>query len=115
MGTGTSWDAVRVSAKVGRAVVDRLGDQCGAVIVDGYALALYWLIRPGSADAWTLPAYLVSVLGPGAYVAVPPVKATSGPGLWWGAAPTPLRCFTDTELLHSALTAEIAHAHGPRP
>ncbi|WP_405749516.1 hypothetical protein OG232_04845 [Streptomyces sp. NBC_01411] len=115
IGTGTSWDAVRVSAQVGRAVVDCLGDQCGAVIVDGYGLTLYWLIRPGSADAWTLPSYLVSILGPGAYVAVPPAKATSGPGLWWGLAPTPLRCFTDAELLHSAIEAEIAHANGPRP
>ncbi|MFE2375235.1 hypothetical protein [Streptomyces sp. NPDC059398] len=113
--TGTCWDAVRVSTRFGRAVIDRLGDQCGAVIADGYGQVLYWLIKPGSADAWTLPSHMVGVLGSSAYVAVPPVGRTSGSGLHWGVALTPLCYLTDTDLLHTALEAEIAYAYGPRP
>ncbi|WP_406067346.1 hypothetical protein OG372_01635 [Streptomyces sp. NBC_01020] len=112
---GKSWDAVRVSARFGRAVIDRLGDQCGAVIVDGYGSVLYWLIKPGSADAWTLPSYVVGILGTSAYVAVPPLRRTSGPGLRWDVPLTPLCYLTDTVLLHAALAAEIAHVNGPRP
>ncbi|WP_406349357.1 hypothetical protein OHA44_37505 [Streptomyces sp. NBC_00144] len=113
--TGTSWDAVRATTRFGQAVIDRLGEHCGAVIVDGFGAVLYWLVKPGSADAWTLPRHTVGILGSSAYVAVPPVRATSGPGLHWGVPLEPLRCLTDTELLHSAIEAEIAHANGPRP
>ncbi|WP_326694751.1 DUF6415 family natural product biosynthesis protein [Streptomyces sp. NBC_01766] len=112
--TGKYWDAVRVATGLGRCVVDRLGPQCGAVIEDAYGMVLYWLIEPGAADAWELPQHTVGVLGPHTYVAVPPVGRTSAPGLHWAVPVSPLCYLTDPELLHAALTAEIALAYGPR-
>lgn len=112
--TGTAWDAVRSTDRFGRAVIDRLGSRCGAVIVDGSGAVLYWLVKPGSADKWMLPQYAVSIIGANAYVAVPSVRFVSGPGLHWGIAPTPLRCLTDTELLFAAIEAETERAYGPR-
>jgi len=111
---GRSWDAVRVPSSVGARVLERLGEDSGAVIEDGYGAILYWLVRPGAADAWDLPQAYVGILGVASYVAVPPVRRIEGPGVRWAVALSALRYLTNPEQLHAALTAEINAAVGPR-
>jgi hypothetical protein len=111
---GCSWDAVRVQSSIGLRVVERLGGDSGAVIEDRFGSLLYWLVRPGAADAWELPQPFVEIRGVTSYLAVPPVHRVQGPGVRW-AVPLTAECYlTDPELLHAALAAEINAAVGPR-
>lgn len=111
---GHSWDAVRVS-RIGPRVIERLGEDSGAVIEDRYGAVFYWLVRPGSADTWELSSLFVRLRGTASYVAVPPVKRTEGPGVRWAVPLGPTCYLTDPGLLHAALAAEIDAAVGPRP
>ncbi|MFH8369210.1 hypothetical protein [Streptomyces sp. NPDC018031] len=108
---GEWWDAVRVPADIGARALDRLGDDSGAVISDGWGRLLYWLIPPGTAEDWRLPR--VQVLGRTAremaYVGVPPAHRQSGPALHWRIPPTTDgRWLTEPEALHTALTGATA-------
>jgi len=111
---GTSWDAVRVSARCGHGVIDRLGEDSGAVIEDTAAGVLYWLVYPGGADGWRLSELYVNVLGATTYLVVPPVRCTEGTRLRWALPLTPTRYLTSPQALHDALAAEIHAASGPR-
>jgi hypothetical protein len=97
---GRWWNAVRVPVALGA-----LGDETGAVIEDGYGGIMYWLVLPGDASAWRLPD--VQVLGRGSHVAVPPLRRTSGPGLYWRVPLSNDSYWTDTERLRAALTAAV--------
>lgn len=112
---GCSWDAVRAQSSIGARVLERLGEDSGAVIADGSAAILYWLVHPGAADAWELPQPFVEIRGVASYIAVPPVTYTDGSGLRWATPLAPTRYLTDPELLHAALAAEVNAAIGPRP
>ncbi|MEV6791228.1 hypothetical protein AB0M87_04325 [Streptomyces sp. NPDC051320] len=112
---GRSWDAVRIPYSFGVSVVERLGEYCGGVIQDGYAHTLYWLIKPGAADNWEpIPGSSVTILGATSYVAVPPVRRTEGPGLWWKVPLLAVRYLTDADLLWAALEEELDSRLGPR-
>ncbi|MFE1958908.1 DUF6415 family natural product biosynthesis protein [Streptomyces sp. NPDC059479] len=106
---GRYWDAVRVRTDVGERVIKRLGNNSGAVIQDSYGAALYWLVAPGTADAWDLPSEQVVPLGAATFVAVPPAHFTdTSRRIRWAVPLTAERYLTDAELLHDALAAEIA-------
>ncbi|WP_211041620.1 hypothetical protein [Streptomyces tardus] len=110
MQAGVTWDAVRVSAWVSRAVLPALGERSGAVLEDGYSGVWYWLIASGAGGGWRFgPA--VQVLGAATWLAVPPVHRTERPGLRWVLAPGGgTRALTEPELLHAALQRQV----GPR-
>ncbi|MEV6796420.1 hypothetical protein AB0M87_31515 [Streptomyces sp. NPDC051320] len=115
VGAGYAWDAVRMPCSFGVTIIERLGENCGGVIQDGYAHTLYWLIKPGTADNWAhVPGASVTILGATSYVAVPPVGRNEGPGLWWNVPLEPLRYLTDADLLGAALEEELDAALGPR-
>ncbi|MFF2852970.1 DUF6415 family natural product biosynthesis protein [Streptomyces sp. NPDC058001] len=107
---GRYWDAVRVPQSIGEPVRARLREASGAIIHDGYARAMYWLVLPDAVTAWSTLSQHVQVLGEGTYVAVPPVHWTDRPGLEWMQPPTPTRYLTDAGLLTAALDTEL----GPR-
>ncbi|MFI9585388.1 hypothetical protein ACIHCQ_26830 [Streptomyces sp. NPDC052236] len=112
---GRMWDAVRVPARIGLRVTERLADSSGAVIQDGWGGLLYWLVRPRAADDWGLPKPCVEIRGEGTYVAVPPGWCTQEQWrLRWIVPPTRTCYLTDPELLHAALAAEIDILIGPR-
>lgn len=113
---GRAWDAVRVPSRIGLAVIERLGDDSGAVIQDASGGILYWLVRPGAADDWELPQLFVEICGDASYVAVPPVgRIEDHHRLRW-IVPLTRTCYlTDPELLHAVLVAEIDALFGPRP
>jgi hypothetical protein len=98
---GEWWDAVRVPLATGLRILEHLGTRTGAVIEDGYGGVLYWLVPPGAADTWDVPA--AHILGPGCHVAVPPRHRTYAPGLHWRVPPTRTRHWTDPAALHAAL------------
>ncbi|MFD8967047.1 DUF6415 family natural product biosynthesis protein [Streptomyces sp. NPDC059568] len=109
VGAGRYWDAVRVRTDVGERVIRRLGGNSGAVIQDMYGSALYWLVAPGTADAWDLPSEQVVPLGVATFVAVPPAHFTdTSRRIRWAVPLTATRYLTGAELLHGALAAEIA-------
>lgn len=113
---GRAWDAVRVPARIGLPVLARLGEHSGAAIHDRTGGGIYWLIRPGTADAWDLPQSSVEVRGETSYITVPPVARTAAHhSLRWAVPLTPTCYLTDPELLHAALAAEIDAVTGPRP
>ncbi|WP_338895474.1 hypothetical protein WBG99_06935 [Streptomyces sp. TG1A-60] len=105
---GRWWNAVRVPVVLGAPALKSLADESGAVIKDGYGGILYWLIPPGAATDWRLTG--VQVLGPGSHVAVPPLRRTSGPGLFWRVPLSREHYWTDPERLRTALTAAAVAA-----
>ncbi|MFJ6568668.1 DUF6415 family natural product biosynthesis protein [Streptomyces sp. NPDC091292] len=111
---GRYWDAVRVPQSIGEPARARLRDASGAVIRDGYALAMYWLVLPDTVTARGRLSQHVQVLGDGTYVAVPPVHWTDRPGLEWMQPPTPHRYLTDADALTAVLDEELHTALGPR-
>ncbi|MGW1671480.1 hypothetical protein [Streptomyces sp. NPDC002324] len=114
---GRWWTAVRVPAALGALALTSLGDGTGAVIEDGYGGIMYWLVPPGDAAGWLLPG--VQVLDRGSHVAVPPLRRTSGPGLYWRVPLSHDSYWTDAERLRAALTGAAATAprnnRTPRP
>ncbi|WP_236719158.1 hypothetical protein [Wenjunlia vitaminophila] len=108
--TGVRWDAVRVRDwAVVTATLDRLGRDTGAVIADGRTGAAYWMVPPHAADTWpAMPD--VTVLGPGDFVAVPPLRLTRGPGPHWLAPFFADAYLTDPDRLRDALQAATAPA-----
>ncbi|MFD7899634.1 DUF6415 family natural product biosynthesis protein [Streptomyces sp. NPDC059743] len=111
---GRFWDAVRVRSHIGERVIQRLGANSGAVIEDWKGAVFYWLVPPGTTDAWTLPASLVLPLSVATFVAVPPVSYTGKQERLRWIVPLTETCYlTDPELLYDALTAEISSAAGP--
>jgi hypothetical protein len=112
---GRAWDVVRVSRFIGRPALGALGGATGAVIENPFDGVLYWLIEPGAAAEWDmsrLPS--IEVWGATAYLEVPPVARTTGPGVHWRV---PLRCgryFTDPTALLAALKIATSAALGPR-
>jgi hypothetical protein len=109
---GRWWDAVKVSRWLAEPALDRLGDDSGAVIEDGFGRTWYWLVAPGGADGWRLQQ--VVPLGETCYLAVPPQHRTGGPGLRWRVPLAPGRYLTGPGLLHQALADAVAEALGPR-
>ena len=101
---GTWWDAVRLSGSRAHRVYAGLGEENGAVIIDGHATErLYWLVRSGSVGDW--PAYPeVEVRGFGSYVGVPPVHWTDQERkVRWLEPLMPARYLTPAEALHAAI------------
>lgn len=93
---GIHWDAVRVKAPLGDAVLARLGERTGAVIEDTWGRAMYWLVPAGTAATWRVPGS--QALGSACWVTVPGPVADGG--LHWRVpiagnglltAPGPLR------------------------
>jgi len=112
---GVQWDAVRAPAYLGDRVTARLGEDSGAVICDPYAQRMYWLILPGMAASWVFPDIsYVQVLGTASWVAVPPRDRESPPGPHWAKPVTEGSALTDPSALHTALTAAVGEALGPR-
>ncbi|KAK1180665.1 hypothetical protein B7755_022480 [Streptomyces sp. NBS 14/10] len=114
---GTSWDVVRVplSIGIGERALDLLGATTGAAIENPIDRVLYWLIKPGAAVAWDmslLPA--VQVWGATAYIEVPPVARTTGPGVRWRVPLRYGRHLTDPTVLLAALKIATSAALGPR-
>ncbi|MGW0707180.1 hypothetical protein ACWD4G_14680 [Streptomyces sp. NPDC002643] len=105
---GRWWNAVRVPIALGTPTLKSLGDASGAVIKDGFGGIMYWLVPPGDAMNWQLPE--VQILGAGSHVAVPPLRRTAGPGLYWRVPLSHDRYWTDTDTLRSALTAAAVTA-----
>ncbi|WP_260867254.1 hypothetical protein [Streptomyces sp. SAJ15] len=100
---GRWWDAVRVPTLIGERALSLLGGESGPVIEDTYGAVWYWLVPLGAAADWTLQ----RVLSEGAYVAVPPLDRTLGPGPHWRVPFTSDRCLTDAARLHTALLAAM--------
>lgn len=98
---GRWWNAVRVPVALGTPALKSLGDGSGAVIKDDFSGIMYWLVPPGDAMDWHLTE--VQVLGAGSHVAVPPLRRTSGPGLYWRVPLSQDRYWTNAERLRSAL------------
>lgn len=112
---GVQWDAVRAPAYLGDRVTARLGEDSGAVIFDPYAQRMYWLILPGMAASWVFPDIsYVQVLGTASWVTVPPRDRECPPGPHWARPVTEGSALTDPSALHTALTAAVAEALGPR-
>ncbi|WFB09840.1 hypothetical protein LRS74_24425 [Streptomyces sp. LX-29] len=91
-------------------VLERLGDETGAVIEDPREACRYWLVAPGSAEGWALPH---PVLRRGAFVPVPPAGCTEGPGVCWRVPPGPGRGLTDALRLHTALLESTGDREDP--
>lgn len=100
---GRWWDAVKVPAVLGEAVLTLLAHDTGAVVEDPFGAHLYWLVPPGSAADWRLPD--VTVLGVACYVAVPPGHRVGGLGVRWRVPCAPGQTLTDPARLHAALRA----------
>lgn len=109
---GAAWDAVKMPAYLGEAVIARLGAQAGGVICDPSAQRHYLLIAPNSAGSWAFAEYTcVRILGSGSHLAVPPQGRTQGPGPHWLRTATPEgRWLTGTRPLHTALHAALGEA-----
>ncbi|MGW3570859.1 hypothetical protein ACWDSL_44500 [Streptomyces sp. NPDC000941] len=76
---------------------------------------LYWLIAPEAAAAWDtgrLPS--IEVWGATAYIEVPPVARTTGPGVRWRVPLRHDRHLTDPAALLAALEIATSAALGPR-
>lgn len=71
---GVLWDAVRTPVALGMPVLERLladtadAEQLGPVLLDDGAACLYWLVSPGSSDAYPDEAHL---MGAGWWIAAP--------------------------------------------
>ena len=65
-----------------------------------------WACSPGTADTWNLRG--VELLGSAAYLAVPPVDRTEGPGVCWRIPLTPQRYLTAPDALYAALRQDYA-------
>lgn len=110
---GEWWDAIRVPRALGEPVLTALGPSCGAVIEDPSGALLYFLVRPGDAAGWSVPAGCgVLVHGHTAHVAVPGPQRTAGPH--WRVPPTRTRCLTPAGPLREALGTAIDAASGRR-
>lgn len=108
---GQHFDAVRISRHLGLKVIDRLGDQCGAVICDAWSRTLYFLTPAGATEGWNERE--TNVCGPATYVAVPPLGAPENV-LHWVREPVGEAPFTDAAALRTALRHTIAVTLGPR-
>ncbi|MGW6741126.1 DUF6415 family natural product biosynthesis protein [Streptomyces sp. NPDC055025] len=112
---GRFWDAVRVRSHIGERVIERLGKGGGAVVEDWKGAVFYWLVPPGTTDAWDLPPSVVLPLGIATFVAVPPVSCTGEEKHLRWIVPLTATCYlTDPELLHDALTTELSATGGSR-
>jgi len=110
---GQWWDAVRVPRHIGEAVLTALGDTSGAVIEDPASGLLYWLVPPGSAADWGLPAQSgVQVYGAATYLTVPGPQRTAGPH--WRVPPSPSRCLTPPDPLGELLRTAVIAVGGVR-
>ncbi|MEE1929810.1 hypothetical protein V1J52_16720 [Streptomyces sp. TRM 70351] len=99
---GRWWDAVRVPAGLGPAVLAALGERTGAVMEDATHRVWTWLVEPGAATAWP---HLegVYVFTSGLSIPVPPAGVTTGPLRWLVLPAT--TALTEPEPLLRALTA----------
>jgi hypothetical protein len=114
---GKSWDVVRVplSIGIGERALGLLGATTGAVIENPIDRVLYWLIEPGTAAEWDmslLPS--VQVWEATAYIEVPRLVCTTGPGVHWRVPLRRDRYLTDPAVLLTALRTATREALGPR-
>ncbi|MGW7514118.1 hypothetical protein ACWGJ2_00800 [Streptomyces sp. NPDC054796] len=87
------------------------------MIRDPYAHRLYWLVMPGTADAWVAAVpdtSFVQVLGKGCWLTVPPRDRSRGAGPYWQVPLTDGHALTAVDLLHGALELVLAQAPGPK-
>ncbi|MER6719904.1 hypothetical protein [Streptomyces halstedii] len=104
---GKDWDAVRVTRFLGLQTIERLGPHTGPVIMDPAARAMFFLVPPGTTQAWTdLPQ--ATALGDTAYVVLPASDKQTPPGPYWLIPPQQL--LADTRALREALETVL----GPR-
>ncbi|MEU3962938.1 hypothetical protein AB0F42_24550 [Streptomyces buecherae] len=104
------WHAVSVPLITGATVLTALGDDTGAIIQDDGGRQMTWLIRPGAADTYRLPADAIVVREP-SRLHVPGLDR--GDGIWWCLPPTGGRpALTPMPALAAALAAATA---GRRP
>ncbi|MGO4421344.1 hypothetical protein AB4Z54_22220, partial [Streptomyces sp. MCAF7] len=95
--------------------LDLLGEATGAVIENPIDGVRYWLIKPGAAAEWDmslLPS--IEVWGATAYIEVPPVARTTGPGVHWRVPLRYGRHLTEPTALLAALKIATTAALGPR-
>ncbi|MET8182299.1 hypothetical protein [Streptomyces sp. NPDC005336] len=112
---GKWWDAVRVPRALGEHALRLLGEATGAVIDDPLDKRLAWLIEPGTADQWDmswLPT--VELRDTTAYIDVPPLGRTIGPGVHWRVPITYDRYLTEPTVLYTVLRMATQAALGPR-
>ncbi|MDI5961893.1 hypothetical protein POF50_001265 [Streptomyces sp. SL13] len=105
---GVEWDAIRTPRPMGLAALRRLSAPEGAVLVDPVGRALFFFVRPGTAQNWCLP--LTVALGKGHLVELPPGGRDRPPGAYWLAASTCL-VLTLARPLHLALRAVLTSMH----
>ncbi|MFD8382541.1 hypothetical protein ACFV2X_29215 [Streptomyces sp. NPDC059679] len=106
---------MRVPRFIGKPALESLGGATGAVIENPIDGVLYWLIEPGAAAAWDLSLLpSVQVWGATAYIEVPPVARTTGPGVHWRVPLRYGRHLTDPTALLAALKIATSAALGPR-
>jgi hypothetical protein len=100
---GHVWDAVCVPASCGEVVLRLLGDRSGALIEDLWARLMYWLVRPGTADAW--PDWPeVQLLGEACWLTVPGLLCDGS--LHWRIRPDRVEDhLTDPDLLRQAVAS----------
>ncbi|MCT9091580.1 hypothetical protein N4G70_22305 [Streptomyces sp. ASQP_92] len=108
---GVHWDVVRAPLTLGLVAVERLGEDCGAVICDPWARTLYFLVDPCSTAGWQVPRTFAGSTA--TYVTVPPLDGRD-PQLHWQRSPAESRIITRTEQLRTALAGAVAHQLGPR-
>lgn len=104
---GCTGDAVRVPRSIGLDALAILGSRSGAVLDDPLAASLYWFIPQGASAEWDVPN--TRALEQGAYLVIPPVRRTKGPGSHWRICPGAGAWVTEP----AALRAALLDAFGP--
>lgn len=103
---GQWWDVVRVSEVVGLRAIEILqaeGEPVGPVVVsdEGAELRMCVLVPVGTAATWQEPDTVA--LGQRCHLVVPPLDATSPPGLHWHVLPASPRLLTRPMALSRAI------------
>lgn len=107
---GNFWDAIKMRADLGKAVLDQLGDKAGPVIYDSWGEMVYFLVPAGSSLRWEAPNTWAR--GTASWVPIPGLEATTGPH--WLVPPDISGRLTGLDDLRAAFEAATEETK-PRP